>query len=268
MSEEKRELVLSRIENGVGYITLNRQEQLNAFNLELAERFIAILDRYSEDGGIRAIVVNGSGRVFSAGGDVKEMLRDVEEGRDREAYFHAPLAAFHKIVRMIRGIPKPVLASVHGFAAGFAFNLVLSCDLVVAEEHARFAQSFVNIGLSPDGGGTYVLPRLVGHARACELVMLPTEIGARQALEWGLVNWVVPKEQFDIETERIARQLASGPTLAIGRAKILMNRAFDKAFGLQMEEERNAQVDNAQSRDFEEGLRAFVEKRKPEFKGG
>ncbi len=267
MAEPSEALVLSRIESGVGHITLNRPSHLNAFNLRLAEQFLAVLDAYAEDGDVRAIVINGAGRAFSAGGDVKEMLSDVTEGKDRGAYFHAPLSAFHKLVRTVRSIPRPVLASVHGFAAGFAFNLMLSCDLVIAEEGARFAQSFVNVGLSPDGGGTYILPRILGHARACELVMLPTEIDARKALEWGLVNWVVPKKELDNETDRIARMLASGPTQAIGRAKSLMNNADARPLALQMEDERNAQVDNARGRDFEEGLRAFSEKRKPGFGG-
>jgi 2-(1,2-epoxy-1,2-dihydrophenyl)acetyl-CoA isomerase len=268
MADETETPVLDRIESGVGRITLNRPSQLNAFNLQLAEQFQSVLDSYAEDETVRAIVINGAGRVFSAGGDVKEMLRNVTAGTDRAAYFHAPLGAFHKLARTVRAIPKPVLASVHGYAAGFAFNLMLSCDLVIAGEGTRFAQAFVNVGLSPDGGGTYILPRLVGHARACELVMLPAELDARKALEWGLVNWVVPVDDLAGETDRIARQLASGPTRAIGRAKLLLNSEFGRPFSVQMEEERNAQVENAQGRDFEEGLRAFSEKRKPMFTGG
>jgi len=267
MADESDMLVLSRIESGVGYVTLNRPSQLNAFNLKLADQFISILDSYADDEAVRAVVINGSGRGFSAGGDVKEMLADVVEGRHRAAFFHEPLAALHKLVGTVRTIPKPVLASVHGFVAGFAFNLMLSCDLVIAEERTRFSQSFANVGLSPDGGGTYILPRLVGYARACELVMLPTEIDARQALQWGLINWIVPKNDLDRETGALAKRLARGPTLAIGRAKELMNQAFGIPFANHLEDERAAQIGNAESRDFEEGLRAFSAKRKPDFTG-
>jgi len=265
MAEESEELVLGRFESGVGYITLNRPESLNAFNLVLAEQFLSILKNYKKDETIRAIVLRGAGRVFSAGGDVKEMLNDVQKGKDRAAYFRAPLAAFHRIVLSLRDIPKPVLAAVHGVVAGFAFNLMLACDLRIAKEGTRFTQAFVKIGLSPDGGGTYFLPRLVGHARACELVMLPTEIDAKMALDWGLVNWVVPADVFDAQVKNTAERLARGPAMAIGRAKSLLNQAYDHSLANQMEAERLAQIENTASEDFEEGLKAFSEKRQQDF---
>jgi len=265
MEEESEELVLSRVESGVGYITINRPKSLNAFNLALAEQFLSILENYRKDEAIRAIVLRGAGRVFSAGGDVKEMLNDVQEGKDRAAYFRSPLSAFHRIVLSLRGSPKPVLAAVHGIVAGFAFNLMLACDLRISEEGTRFTQAFVKIGLSPDGGGTYVLPRLMGHARACELVMLPTEIDAKTALDWGLVNWVVPTDAFYAQVKNIAERLARGPSMAIMRAKALLNQAYDRSLADHMEAERLAQIENAASEDFEEGLRAFSEKRQPDF---
>jgi len=265
MDPEPEKLILSRIESGVGYITLNRPKALNAFNLDLAREFLSVLADFERDPNVRAIALSGAGRVFSAGGDVKEMLSDVESGKDRAAYFRAPLAAFHRIVLSIRAVPKPVLAAVHGVVAGFAFNLMLACDLRIAREGTRFAQAFVKVGLSPDGGGTYFLPRLVGQARACELVMLPTELDAGKALEWGLVNWVVPANAFDAEVKKTAEMLASGPIDAIGRAKTLLNRAYDRPLDEHMEAERLCQIENAASEDFEEGLRAFVEKRQPGF---
>lgn len=267
MAGESEGLVLSRVESGVGHITINRPESLNAFNLDLAERFLSVLRDYGRDGAVRAVVLRGAGRVFSAGGDVKEMLRDVREGKDRAAYFRQPLAAFHRIVLSLRSLQKPVLAAVHGVVAGFAFNLMLSCDLRIAQEGTRFVQAFVRVGLSPDGGGTYFLPRLVGHARACELTMLPAEIDAVKALDWGLVNWVVPAEAFEGRVRETAAELARGPALAIGRAKALLTRAQDRQLADHMEAERLAQIENAACADFEEGLLALSEKRRPDFLG-
>ena len=203
--------------------------------------------------------------MFSAGGDVREMLGYVEEGIDRAAYFRKPLAAFNRMALSLRELPKPVLMAVHGAVAGVAFNLMLAGDLRLAEENTRFAQAFIKIGLSPDGGGTWFLPRLVGYARACELTMLPTEIDAGTALNWGLVNWLAPAETFDDKVREIADRLASGPQQAMEKTKLLLNSAGDHSLTEHMEIERLAQVENASHPDFEEGLRAFLEKRSPRF---
>jgi len=189
----------------------------------------------------------------------------VRNGEDRAAYFRAPLSAFGEIVLALRQTPKPVLAAVHGAVAGVAFNLMLACDLKIATDRTRFTQAFVKIGLSPDGGGTWFLPRLVGYARACELALLPTELDAATAQEWGLINWVVPEEDFEARVKEIALRLASAPAAAVARAKALLNSAYQHDLAFQIEAERLAQVDNAASHDFEEGLTAFVEKREPHF---
>ena len=265
MSKKPEELVHSNIENGVGYIIFNRSESFNTFNLTLATAFLDIIDKFSKDESVRAIVIKANGTVFSAGGDIKEMLNDIQVGDDRAAYFRSPLTAFGKINQSLRDIPKPVLAAVHGSVAGVAFNLMLSCDLKIAEENTRFTQAFVKIGLSPDGGGTYFLPRLVGYAKACELTMLPTVITAKKALDWGLINWIAPSDSFKNEVRKIAEQLAAGPTLAIGRTKHLLNKTYDRSLSEQMEEERLTQIQNAASENFDEGLNAFIEKRQPKF---
>jgi len=266
MSKNKDQLVQSKIENCVGYVTFNRPESYNTFDLTLATQFLDIVDKFDKDDTVRAIVIKGNGKVFSAGGDIKEMMSDVQEGSDGAAYFRSPLTAFGKMNQSLKEIPKPVLAAVHGSVAGVAFNLMLSCDLIVAEENTRFTQAFVKIGLSPDGGGTYFLPRLVGYARACELTMLPTEISAKKAFDWGLINWIVSKDSFENEVRKIAEQLAAGPTLTIGRTKFLLNRIDDSLLAEQMEIERHVQMENAASENFEEGLKAFIDKRKPKFK--
>jgi 2-(1,2-epoxy-1,2-dihydrophenyl)acetyl-CoA isomerase len=267
MSTNAEELVLQRVEGSVAYITLNRPDCLNAFNLSLAEQFIQVVESASSDSTVRAIVIRGAGKIFSAGGDVKEMLADVRSGEDRAAYFRAPLAAFNKMALAVQESPRPVLAAVHGAVAGVAFNLMLACDLKLAQAGTRFTQAFPKLGVSPDGGGTYFLPRQVGHARACELTLLPTELDAETVLSWGLVNWVVPTERFEDEVKKMAERLASGPTAALARAKALLNRTYEGTLSEHMELERLAQVENTATDDFAEGLTAFVEKRPPQFRG-
>jgi len=258
-------VILSSIEDRIGTISLNRPEVLNAFNLALARRFLATLDEFGQDDGVRAVVIRGHGRVFSAGGDIREMLSCVRGGEDRAAYFREPLSAFGEIVLGLRRTPKPVLTAVHGAVAGVAFNVMLACDLTMAAEKTRFAQAFVKLGLSPDGGGTWFLPRLVGYARACELTLLPTELDAATAQAWGLINWVVPEEEFEARVRETALRLASGPAAGMARAKALLDSAYQLDLASQIEAERLAQVENAASADFDEGLTAFVEKREPRF---
>lgn len=258
-------LILSSVEDNVGTIALHRPEVLNAFNLDMAQEILKTLTEFSQDSAVRAIVVRGSGKVFSAGGDIREMLKDVRQGDDPAAYFRAPLTAFGEIVLAVRQIPKPVLAAVHGAVAGVAFNLMLACDLKIATATTRFTQAFIKIGLSPDGGGTWLLPRLVGYARAAELALLPTELDAATAREWGLINWVVAEADFAARVKGIAAQLAAGPVAAMGRAKALLNGACNTGLADHIEVERLAQVANAASPDFAEGLTAFLERRRPSF---
>jgi 2-(1,2-epoxy-1,2-dihydrophenyl)acetyl-CoA isomerase len=260
------ELVLSTVENGVGYLTINRPSAFNAMSLELAKQFLSAVEAMAGDDAVRAVVVRGEGKIFSADGDIKQMLSDVEAG-DRAAYFREPLASFNRMALALRELPKPVVTAVHGAVAGAAFNFMLAGDIIIAREGTKFNQAFVSVGVSPDCGGTWYLPRLVGHARAAELTMLPTGLTAEQALDWGLVNRVVPADAFDGEVRKLAEELASGPTKALGRTKALLNRAWERSLADQMEAERLVQVENADTEDFEEGLRAFTGKRKAEFRG-
>jgi 2-(1,2-epoxy-1,2-dihydrophenyl)acetyl-CoA isomerase len=263
-ADDPNALVLTSKDDATGTITLNRPEILNAFNLDLAQQCIDALTRFGDDDSVRVIVLRGAGAAFSAGGDIREMLGDVERG-DRAAYFREPLSAFGRLVVALREIPKPVLAAVHGAVAGVAFNTMLACDLKIATPTTRFTQAFIKIGLSPDGSGTWFLPRIVGYTRAFELALLPSELDAVTAKQWGLINWAVPEENFEKSVKEIAARLAKGPSDAMRRAKALLNAAYDRNLADQIEAERLAQVDNAASPDFEEGLRAFLEKREPNF---
>jgi 2-(1,2-epoxy-1,2-dihydrophenyl)acetyl-CoA isomerase len=265
MNEKTDELVLSKVEGNVGYIIFNRSDHLNTFNLALAEQFLVITNNFQNDDTVRVIVIRGNGKVFSAGGDIKEMLNDVQGGKDRAAYFRDPLATFNKMTLSLRENSKPVIAAVHGAVAGVAFNLMLGCDLRIAKEGTRFTQAFIRIGLSPDGGGTYFLPRLVGYARACELTMLPTELDAHTALSWGLINRVLSAASFEEEIKRTAEILATSPMMTIGRTKKLLNETYERCLGDQMEAERLAQIENATSDNFKEGLQAFIDRRQPKF---
>ena len=254
------------VRDGVGELALNQPERMNVFTLELGGRLREVLAAFREDEAVRAVVIRGRGRVFSAGGDVHEMMDDVRAGVDRAAFFDRPLRAFNAVTLDLAVLPKPVVAALHGAVAGVAFNIALACDLRVAMEGTRFTQAFVRLGLSPDGGGSWALPRLVGHARACELTMLPTVIDAETALAWGLVNRVVPSDRFDAEVATTARALADGPAQAIARTKTLLAASWERSLPEQIEAERLAQVGNAAAADFEEGLTAFCEKRTPRFR--
>ncbi|MDP8238929.1 MAG: enoyl-CoA hydratase/isomerase family protein [Candidatus Hatepunaea meridiana] len=258
-------LTKTKIENCVGYITMNRPGLLNAFCLNMARELLEVLDDFKNNSEVRSIVILGEGKVFSSGGDVKEMLGYVEDGKDPAAYFRAPLSSFGKICETIRDLPKPVIAAVHGAAMGFAFNLVLSCDFKIATENARFGQAFIRLGLSPDGGGTWMLPKLVGYSRACQLTMLPDEIDAKTALDWGLINWIVSLDEFELKYKQIAEKLTKGPSNALARTKLLLNQSFNNTISVHTEYERLAQIENAHHFNFGEGLKAFTDKREPEF---
>jgi 2-(1,2-epoxy-1,2-dihydrophenyl)acetyl-CoA isomerase len=260
------ELVKIDVADGVGTLTLADTKRLNAFGLPLAEQALAALQALRDAPRVRAVVLRGEGRVFSVGGDVRQMGQDIADG-DPGAFFREPLSAFNALALALHRLPKPVLVAVHGAVAGVAFNLMLACDLALAAASTRFTQAFVSIGLSADGGGTWMLPRRVGRARACELTLLPTTLDADTACRWGLVNWVVPDAELEAETRRRAAQLATGPTQAIARTKALLNAAYDRSLADQAEQERLAQLENSAHPDFAEGIAAFLEKRPPVFRG-
>jgi 2-(1,2-epoxy-1,2-dihydrophenyl)acetyl-CoA isomerase len=255
------------ITGAVGVITLNRPESLNALTLEVGHEFKAAVTNARESAA-RAIVLTGAGRAFCAGGDLREMQKIAQQEGKVEAFFDEPLRALNESLLLIRQTPLPFIAAVNGPASGGGCNFALACDLVVAAESARFNQAFIRVGLSPDCGGTFILPRLVGWRRATELLMTGDVVTAQQALEMGMINEVVSDAELMPRVMAIAEKLANSPTSAIGRIKELMEASAINDYAGQLELERKAQLQSGQTRDFREGVAAFIEKRPPKFVGG
>ena len=251
----------------VGLITLNRPEALNALTLEVAREFQTALDEVRTNGA-RAIVLTGAGRAFCAGGDLREMQRIAAQDGRSDAFFDEPLRELNECMLLIRRTPLPFIAAVNGAASGGGCNLALNCDIVIAGESARFNQAFIKIGLVPDCGGTFILPRLVGWKRATQLSMTGEVVSAPQALAMGMINAVVPDSELLERAIAMATSLASAPTAAIGRIKELLEVSALNDYGGQLEAERKAQIKSGLTQDFKEGVAAFIEKRPPKFVGG
>ncbi len=248
-------------------LTLNRPESLNALTIEVGSEFIAAVAEARERAA-RSIVVTGAGRAFCAGGDLREMQKIAQQEGRIEAFFDEPLRALNECLLLIRRTPLPFIAAVNGAASGGGCNFALACDLVIAGESARFNQAFIKVGLSPDCGGTFILPRLVGWRRATELLMTGNVVSARQALEMGMINAVVADAELMPQVMTMAENLASAPTAAIGRIKELLEASDTNDYAGQLELERKAQIQSGQTKDFREGVAAFIEKRPAKFVGG
>ncbi|HEX8097089.1 MAG TPA: enoyl-CoA hydratase-related protein, partial [Pyrinomonadaceae bacterium] len=205
------ETVQLEIRDAVATVTLNRPAALNALTVQLGREFRSAFNEARERGA-RSILLTGAGRAFCAGGDLREMQQMAEKEGRVEAFFDEPLRLLHECVLLIRRIPVPVVAAVNGAASGAGCNLALACDIVIAAEGARFNQAFIKVGLSPDCGGTFILPRLVGMKRAAELLMTGDVVDARRALEMGMINAVVPEGELMSEALKMAMRLAQAPT--------------------------------------------------------
>jgi 2-(1,2-epoxy-1,2-dihydrophenyl)acetyl-CoA isomerase len=262
----KLETVLYTLENNVATIQMNRPEALNALSLQLGLDLAAAV-RQSEADGARAVVLTGSGRAFCSGGDLREMKAMGEAEGSMEAFLDAPLKALHEVIRLIRETPIPFIAAVNGVCAGAGTNFALACDLVIASDDASFNEAFVRIGLSPDCGGSFFLPRAIGEKRAAEALMTGSTISAQRAAEIGMINRVVPAGQLLSEASSFAAKLAAGPTAVIARVKRMMNATFSNDLQAQLTLEAECQMESGQSPDFKEGVAAFFEKRPPRFSG-
>jgi len=260
------ENVLYRAENSVAVITLNRPEALNALSTGLTQDLSAAIEQAVADG-CRAVVLTGSGRAFCAGGDLREMKVLAEQEGRLEAFLEAPLGALHDVVRRIREIPIPFIAAVNGVCAGAGTNIALACDIVIAADDASFNEAFVKIGLSPDCGGTFFLPRAIGEKLTAELLMTGEAVSAERAARFGMINRVVTAENLLVEALAMAERLATGPTGSIGRIKRMLNASFANTLVEQLALEHECQIESGRSDDFREGVRAFFEKRPPVFSG-
>ena len=258
------ETLLYETRDGVAYITLNREAAANAINLQMGRDLMLAALRCDEDPGVRAVLIRAKGKIFFAGGDLGS-FSSAGEGMPRllkelTTYLHAAISRFARM-------RVPVVAAVHGSAAGAGFSLACASDLLVCAESARFTLAYTRVGLTPDGSSTYYLPRLIGTRRALALMLTNRVLSSQEALAWGLVNRVVADDQLAQESESLARQLATGPTLAFGGVKQLLLSSANESLETQMEHEARAIADAARSSDAREGIEAFFAKRRAKFNG-
>ena len=252
-----------KIENKIATITLNRPEVFNSFNREMALSLQSILDDCKNDSNVRAIVLTGNGKAFCAGQDLKEVTDpNLNPGFKKILEEH-----YNPIITRIRSIKKPIIGAINGVAAGAGANIALACDIVVAHEKVSFIQAFSLIGLVPDSAGTYFLPRLIGFQKAQALAMLGDKISASDAEKMGMIYKMIPLENFEEEVNKLALKLANMPTKALGMIKELFNKSMTNTLEQQLALESKLQIEAAQTEDYIEGVAAFIEKRKPNFKG-
>lgn len=255
--------VLFEVRDHVAHVTLNRPQAGNAFDMEMAKDLADVSLECERNREVRAVLIRGAGNTFSAGGNVKAFAAQ----KDLSRYLRDMTPHIHLAISRLVRLDAPVIAAVEGSAAGFGFSLAIACDLVLAVESAFFVMAYTKIGLAPDGGSTYSLPRLVGMKRALELTLTNRRLSAREACEWGLVTEVLSAENLHARAEELARNLAQGPTGAFGSAKRLLHEGWNQTLETQMELESRAIAERGGTADGQEGIRAFVEKRKAKFGG-
>lgn len=256
------EHIIKEKQNGVGIIRLNRPDVLNSFNAKMAEEAIEVLDQFGADSEVRAVLLTGEGRGFCAGQDLAEATAadapPIEDIVERQ---------YNPLILRIRSLPKPVICAVNGVAAGAGANLAYACDLTIAADSVSFVQSFINIGLIPDSGGTYTLPRLVGMQRAFGQAILAGKVKATDAATMGLIWKAVPADDLMQEAIQLCERLATMPTKGIALTKEAFNRSLGCTLDQQLEVEKELQAKAGASYDTQEGIQAFLEKRKPVFQG-
>lgn len=253
------------VRNSVGYLTFNRPKQLNSFNETMHQAVAQTLKAWSTDPTIRAVVISGEGRGFCAGQDLNDRVVDPNAdlpdlGLSIEKYYNP-------MIKMITEMPKPVICAVNGVAAGAGANIALACDIVIAAKSASFIQVFCRLGLVPDSGGTWILPRLVGRAQAMGLAMLGDKVSAERAVQLGMIWQVVEDDQLTAEAEKLAEHLAKQPTYGLSLIKKAIHAAADNSLDEQLILERDLQRLAGRSSDYREGVQAFMQKRTPEYSG-
>jgi len=254
--------ILFQVESGVATITLHRPESYNAFNEAMSRELMAALKTVAKDDQIRCLVITGSGsKAFCSGQDLKDAL-----GKERNLG-DSVRQRYNPLIMAIRALSKPVIARVNGVAAGAGASLVFACDYIIAAEHAAFMQAFVKIGLVPDSGSSWFLPQNIGYHRAFELATMGDKLSAQKAMEWGLVNVVVPEAELDQRVKVVTDYYAAAPTMAVGMIKKMLNKAMHSDLEEALLQEAYAQEVAGRSEDYREGVEAFVAKRSPQFKG-
>lgn len=254
--------ILTEEKNNVLVVTLNRPEKLNCFNREMALQLINVLDKAENNNNIRAIIITGMGKAFCAGQDLSEAIDPNGPGIKKIVGEH-----YNPIILKIRSIEKPIIAVINGVAAGAGANIALACDIIYASKSASFIQAFSKIGLIPDSGGTYTLPRLVGFNLASALMISGDKLSADDAKNFGIVYKVFDEENLMELSIASAIKIAAMPTKAIGLTKRLLNKTYSNSLEQQLLLEKNLQIEAANTSDYKEGVNAFLEKRSPYFKG-
>jgi 2-(1,2-epoxy-1,2-dihydrophenyl)acetyl-CoA isomerase len=250
------------IKDRIASITLNRPERLNSFDMKLGHELYDVLQIVAQNDEIRAVVIRGTGKGFCGGGDVKEM----HAAKDKPRFLRDLTRAIHRCVIEIRTMEKPVLASVNGAAFGAGLSLALACDIIIAVKEAKMSTAFIGIGLAP-GCGTQFVTKLIGYQRACEYILTSKTFTAGEAYQLGMINKVVDADKLDVAVEDVVSAFRTLPPIAVGKAKMLINKSLDNDMISHLELESKTAAWSAGTEDFTEGISAFVEKRKPSFKG-
>jgi 2-(1,2-epoxy-1,2-dihydrophenyl)acetyl-CoA isomerase len=259
------ETIEFEITDGVAVLTLNRPDRMNSFNTEMHAEVRDALKQVKKDDSVRCLLITGNGRGFCAGQDLSD--RNVDPNAEMPNLGESIEKNYNPLIRTLQGLEMPVICAVNGVAAGAGANIAFACDIVLAARSASFIQAFCKIGLVPDSGGTWTLPRLVGHARAMALSMLGDKISAEQAQSWGMIWQVIDDEQLKDEALSLAKRLATQPTKGLALIKRAIQSSWDNSFDEQLDLERDLQTLAGRTEDYREGVKAFMEKRQPDFKG-
>lgn len=257
--------ILVEVKQTVGYLRLNRPKQLNSFNVQMHEEVAQVLKAWSKDPEVRCVVISGEGRGFCAGQDLGDRVVDPDAaapdlGQSIEKFYNP-------LIQTIVNMPKPVICAVNGVAAGAGANIALACDIVIAAKSANFVQAFCRLGLVPDSGGTWLLPRAVGHARAMGLALLGDKLSAERAKEIGMIWDTVEDAELQDKVQQLAEHLAQQPTFGLSLIKKALHQSSDNSLQEQLTLERDLQRIAGRSEDYREGVQAFMQKRTPMFKG-